>query len=53
MLYCSDHGSYDVYCTVQADYESGSFILNFESMRLVSLCVAAAFWVEKDEFKYT
>ena len=37
----------NIYYTVRADYISGSIsgiaFLNFESMRLVLLCVAAAF----------
>ena len=45
-----------IYYTVGTDYVSGFVssiaFSNFESMRLVLLHVAAAFWLEKDEFKY-
>ena len=57
---CAMQRQYDVMrllpCTLytaRADYVSGSFpVLYFELTRRVSLYVTAAFWLEKDEFKY-
>ena len=37
---------------MQAVSGPGIAFLNFELMWLVSLCIAAAFWLEKDEFAY-
>ena len=45
----------NIYYTARASYISGSVssnaFLNFELMRLVLMCVAAAFWLGKAEFK--
>ena len=42
-----------LYISVWADYVAFSIsLLNFKLTWLVSLCIAAAFWLEKDEFDY-